>query len=317
MIIRRFAQWIRSNIRNDNGIEGPDAGLGRKAATDPHILPESWKKPQTPPEKIAGITTAASAALHPKKTGLPKGCVTGHLKSLAAYLEAQGNRFEDIRKCDRILSMKWVVLEIGCGCGDVALAIAARNPEIGVIATDKYDISSRDDSTSHYCRMASSWQKKQLTAQNTPLDNLVILRAEVDLLRFIPDQNIDSVVMVNPEPKVGKAVLAFIAAHRLESKIKPGDRQIIVKPYSREIGVMACGGLEFDHGEDWSRGLGFLFESSYTFTKADPELWSVNINNLSPYSKNSTQQDVYVCKDLHNLPAEIVMPSIGTDSIRQ
>jgi hypothetical protein len=261
----------------------------------------------------------ALSELRPKATGLPtNGGQTAPLETvnLAAYLESQENSFQDILKCHRIMSMESVILEIGCGCGAIARAIAVNNPTMGVIATDKYDFSYQEPATSHYCRMALSWRRKQLTAQTAPLDNLITLRAAVELLQFLPDHSIDSLLMVNPEPAVGKAVLAFLAAHSLESKIKPGKRQIVVKPYSREIGVMACGGLEFDHGEDWSRGLGFLFESPYTFTQADPVLWSVDVNRLSPYSKNSTQQDVYICKDLPHPETGFGRRSDKIDSIR-
>lgn len=212
---------------------------------------------------------------------------------LKIYLEQRGNRAEEIARLDSIQHMPSLILEIGCGAGEVAQEIAINNPDIGVIATDLYDWSSPLKRCSHYRQTALAWRERRLTVQLTRLSNLVVLRADAEILRYLPLKRIDSLVLINPEPKVGKAFLAFLHETGLDRHIKPGPRRLVVVPYSREIGVMSCGGLEFDHPADWSRGLGFLFESGFDFLKDDRIHWGVDLPGTSPYTTNSSQTDVY------------------------
>lgn len=211
-----------------------------------------------------------------------------------SYLETQGNSIPDIGKVKKILQMPHVILEIGCGSCEVAMRIAQCNPGWGIIATDLYECPPFSDSGSHYHQVARSWKERRLAAQHLPQENLTVLKAEIEILRYLPDQIVDTLLIINPEPRVGKALLDFLFQSDLCRKIKPGDRQLMVLPYSREMGIHSCGGYEFDHGEDWSLGLGFLMASGFQFIKEQGLQWGVDLYRTSPYWGNSTQMDVYV-----------------------
>ena len=220
-----------------------------------------------------------------------------HPDSLTPYLMLQENLPGEIAKLYTILQMDPVILEIGCGSGDVAREIAKKNPRIGVIATDQYDWTIPVQQGSYYQKTAWGWKERRLASQQNALDNLVLLRADIGMLRHLPEGCIDTILLVNPEPKVGRALLESLADPPTYRKIKPGEKQIIILPFSREMGVTCCGGNEFDHGEDWSRGLGFMMASGFTFRKAEPSQWQVDLVKRSLYSCNSTQKDVYVFGD--------------------
>jgi hypothetical protein len=191
--------------------------------------------------------------------------------------------------------MPQVLLEIGCGDGGAALQIARKNPDIGVIATDLYDWSHQPSSGTGYGKIARAWRERQLSAQTDSPANLVILRAEADLLRCLPVGAIDTILMVNPEPRVGKSFLDLIEGESLGVRIKQGPNQIVILPYSRELGVTACGGFSFEHDADWSRGLGFILGSGLGFRRGASVYWGVDLSRISAYTGNSTQRDIYVC----------------------
>ncbi|RLB98877.1 MAG: hypothetical protein DRH76_01440 [Deltaproteobacteria bacterium] len=216
------------------------------------------------------------------------------LAALDAYLGSEGNPAEDIQKVHFLLGMKTVLLEIGCGDGAVARQIAEKNPDMGVVATDVYLWDVPSPPGSHYRQVALAWKQRQLAAQQSPLENLVLLRARVDILRHLPEQSVDTVLMIHPEPSVSKEVLQRLAAPAFHWALKPGKRRIVVLPYSRELGYWACGGHEFDHGPDWSKGLGFLMESRFAFSIGQGVHWGVNLPRASRYTSNSTQTALYV-----------------------
>jgi hypothetical protein len=119
----------------------------------------------------------------------------------------------------------------------------------------------------------------------------------VALLRHFPRQSVDTVLMIHPEPRVGKEVLERLAEPAFCRRLKPGPRRIVALPYSRELGCWVCGGHEFDHGPDWSRGLGFLMESRFAFSKGRRVQWGIDLPRASRYTSNSTQTEVYVAGD--------------------
>ena len=228
--------------------------------------------------------------------GQPPGVVPGEAPSpWESYLLARGNPLQDIRRIPGILAKGEVILEIGCGDGEVAWRIAARNPGMGVIATDCYDCGARPDTGSLYGKVARLWQDRRLPAQEMPLENLVVLRAELDFLDCLPPRSLDSLLLINAEPSVGRKVVDFLSAPGLHSAVKPGERQGGILPHSREMGVCTSGGYEFDHGEDWSCGLGYLMASPLGFRKGSRLQWGIDLCRGSAYSCNSTQQDVYIC----------------------
>jgi hypothetical protein len=249
------------------------------------------------PIQAPGVSTAAAVV---SQIRLPN--------DMDAYLLQKGNASEDIARFHRVLSMGHVILELGCGGGEVAWQIASRNPQAGVIATDKFDLTGPSDEGSFYRKVARAWESGQLLIQQTILDNLVVLRAEADLLQYLPKRSIDTVLLINPEPAVGEAFVGSVQRQKWLDAVKPGDRRIVIKPFSREMNVMSCGGYEFDHSEDWSRGLGFILGSALHFKKAHPVQWSVDLSNASPYCKNSTQNSVYVCGEpAADTPAEVAV----------
>jgi len=210
------------------------------------------------------------------------------------YLRERENCEQGINKLIGILKMPQVLMEVGCGNAEAARQIALKNPNIGVIATDLYDWSHPQYSGSGYWQIAREWRAGQLPAQMNPLSNLVILRAETDLLQCFPIQAIDTIIMINPEPLVGKAILALLQGESLSSRMKHGPKQIVILPYSRELGLMACGGCEFEHGPDGSRGLGFIMESGLRFKRGASIQWGVDLSRISAYTGNSTQRDIYI-----------------------
>ena len=217
------------------------------------------------------------------------------LNLLNAYLLALDNIHDDICKLKKILEMPRIIFEIGCGSGEVAYEIALKNPHMGVIATDKYDWSVPDKSGSHYQKVALAWKEKQLKIQEYLPANMVVLRAEADIIRFFPDQCIDSVLLLNPEPKVCEAFLKFIREKSWHDKIKPGPDQILVVPFSREMGVSACSGFECSYTEERPGELSFLNAHHFRFRRGEKHHWGLNLTRASAYSRNSTKNDVYIC----------------------
>ena len=223
---------------------------------------------------------------------------------LSTRLEFQGNTPIAMAHVAAILARDRVIVEIGCGSAEIAWEIASKNPGIGVLATDSYEYPCIAEKNSGYGRVAKVWKNRMLRAQIFCPANLAIVRAEVDILKLLPNCSIDTILLVNPEPRIGRSVLDFLAEDRLMEKIKPGPLQIVIKPFSREMGISVCGGPEFNHGNDWSRGLGFLMENPFHFQKGERIQWSVNLGSASPYSSHSTQSDVYT----HGTDASALLP---------
>ncbi len=216
------------------------------------------------------------------------------LNLLNAYLLSHENYHEDISKLKKILDMVHIIFEIGCGSGEAAYEIALKNPNWGVIAIDKYDWAVPVKAGSHYQKVALAWREKQLKIQQCHPDNLVVLRGEADILRFFPDHCIDSVLMLNPEPKVCEAFLKFISENSWYQKIKPGPLQILVVPFSREMGVTACGGFECTYTEERPGELSFLKVGHFQFRRGEKHHWGLDLTRASAYSRNSAQNDVFI-----------------------
>ena len=213
------------------------------------------------------------------------------------YLLGRGNYINDISKLINILRMPQVLLEIGCGDAGAAVQIALKNPGIGVVATDLYDWSPPPSHGSGYGKIAREWRERQLPAQIDTPANLVILRAEASLRRGLPLRAIDTILLINPEPCVGKAFLDLLRTESLFLRIKQGPTQIVILPYSRELGLVACGGFSFEHDPDWSRGLGFILGSGLGFKLGASIHWGLDLSHISGYTGNSTQRGIYVYGD--------------------
>lgn len=257
-------------------------------------IPAPAPSPQPGLPDEPGPPTLAGLPLPPAAPAVPDADPETAASRWERYLQARENPLQDIRRLPGILAKGEVILEIGCGDAEVAWRIAARNPGLGVIATDCFDESRAAEAGSVYGRVARLWRERRLPAQEMPLENLVVLRAEMDLLDGLPPRSVDTLLLINAEPKVGQATVDFLAAPGRHPALKPGERQVVILPYSREMGVYASGGYEFDHPEDWSRGLGYLFESRLGFRKGSRIQWGVDLCRGSAYSCNSTQHDVYI-----------------------
>jgi hypothetical protein len=213
---------------------------------------------------------------------------------LTQYLQLQENIPADIEKIEHVLRLPRIILEIGCGTADVAWKIALKNPDVGVIASDKYDWSTDAGEHSYYRRIAVAWKEKKLPVQENFPHNLVLLRADTEIFRLFPDRSIDTVLLMNPEPNVARSFLFSVSCPSLLKKLKPGDPQILVIPFSRRLGLMASGSLEFDHDGDCPRGISYLTAGPLAFRKGPKEHWGLDLSCISSYSKNSTLNDVYI-----------------------
>jgi hypothetical protein len=244
--------------------------------------------------------------------GDPQMPFSGPPNALTACLMALENPHENIGKLGAILQLSNIILEIGCGDGKLAWEIARNNPDIGVIATDQYDWTIPARHGSYYQKTALVWKDRHLESQQDSLENFVLLRADITLLSHLPEACINTILLVNPEPKVGRAIMETLTDPVIFRKIRSGEKQIVILPFSREMGVSCCGGNEFYHDKDWSRGLGFMMVSGFDFRKGEPVQWHVDLAKFSPYSRNSTQKDVYVfgcrpqCKNTATKPGAII-----------
>jgi len=99
---------------------------------------------------------------------------------------------------------------------------------------------------------------------------------------------------------VGQAFVRLLQEEAIASKLKPGPNQIVILPYSRELGVMASGGFSFEHDPDWSRGLGYILGSGLSFRRGLPVQWGVDLLQVSAYTGNSTQRDIFIYGDTPN-----------------
>ncbi len=261
---------------------------------------------------VAGMVPVFSdSILHLPEAADSGSALRCDLSGLLRYLAERENCPEDIKKLNDLLQMPRVVLEIGCGNAETAHQIALMNPGMGVIATDLYDHTDQPTDGSGYGQIARVWRERRLPAQMDMPPNLVILRAEAGMLRHLPERTFDTVFLINPEPQAGKSFLDLLRVESLISKIKKGPVQIAILPYSREMGVMACGGSGFEHDPDWSRGLGFIMGSGFQFMRAAATHWGVDLSRMSAYTGNSTQTDLYVLGEPPECPE--LLPT-GQDS---
>ena len=277
------------NIKHDLRVKSRDCV--QDDAKQPPEQGHHFNDPLSPSPMVPRLSDESVFALVADRTRRQKECESSDRRG---YLLERENCDQDVSKLSNILAMPQVLLEIGCGNAEAARQIALRNPNIGVIATDLYDWSHPQYSRSGYGQVARDWRAGQLRAQINPLANLVILRAETNLLEFLPIQAIDTIILINPEPLVGKAILALLQGESLSLRMKHGPMQIVILPYSREIGLMACGGCGFEHDPDWSRGLGFIMESGLRFKRGGSIQWGVDLSRISEYTRNSTQRDIYI-----------------------
>ncbi len=143
---------------------------------------------------------------------------------LVSYLGAKefNNSLESILKIIYILeNYPHILLEVGGGTTKVAHALALKNQNIGVITFDKYDRLSGD-----YGEWGRDFQRNALIAQKNALNNLVVVRADQRMLRYLPLNAVDDILFVNPN-----FLLAEIKLDKeTQRPLKPNGR-ILQKPY--------------------------------------------------------------------------------------
>jgi hypothetical protein len=297
---RRLRHWVNRPLATlrGQGHGGPVASAPADFTPMPQSLADHQRNPTIADAKIPTLSVSDLPIKNDQDT---RHQWRTHAAERLAYLLERDNCSGDIDKLDTVLQMPQVLLEIGCGDAEAARQIALKNPGIGVIATDLYDWSQQQPGGGAcYGQVAQGWRDRDLPVQaDTPV-NLVVLRAEADLLHCLPLRSIDTVLLINPETAVGTSFLALIQGQSLSLKIKRGPNQIVILPYSREMGVMACGGCDFEHDPDWSRGLGFMMGSGLRFTRGASIQWGVDLSQISAYTRNSTQRNIFVCGELGN-----------------
>ena len=287
-------------------------GVSRPGPLPPTDSPFSEDQIRRPPVSLPCLPHAGQPPLPLDR--LPRELPTepdGGLLLLNHYLKGQCNAAEDIARLPQFLAKPRVILEIGCGSCEVAWQIARKNPDVGMIATDQYNWDAPPEEGSYYQKVALAWRERCLPVEQAAPENLLILRAEGELLRFLPDRSIDTLLLINAEPAMGNAFVDFLVEYDLLRKIRPGDRQVVMLPYCREMGVMACGGYEFEHSEDWSRGLSYIMNGRLRFRRGDRQQWGVDLLRASPYSRNSTQSKVFIYGDG---PAQKAAPGLPAAS---
>ncbi|MCP3952309.1 MAG: hypothetical protein GY697_08855 [Desulfobacterales bacterium] len=236
-----------------------------------------------------------------------------HSQDRASYLVSLGNRPETIARLDHVLKMDAAILELGCGNAEIAWQIASQNPSIGVIATDIYRSPCLTGSVSGYAKASRAWTNGLLKAQILAPGNLVILRAGACLLSLLPPESINTILLVNPEPAVGRAFLKLLTETPTSRRaVRPGSNQLVIKPFSKKMGITTCGGYEFSTEADWSRGIGFMRDSPFVFKDAPRIQWHVDLGVFSDYSRNSTQAGVSVCGNIR-LPSQSVKTLVFKD----
>lgn len=290
------ARW-RVGLKIRSSRPGCDAtpGLVCHREPAPNARPLAFVIPSAPQPALPGLNDGESHSL--QLEGLARElpmAPDATFDPLSHYLFGQGNPPAEIARLPQVLNRDRVILEIGCGSCEVAWQIALKNPDIGVVATDLYPWETPAEEGSFYQKVATAWRAGSLPVQQDPPPNLVILRAESEILRLLPEGAIDTLLLINPEPLMGKAFIDFLVENDLCRKIRPGRKQIVIIPYCREMGVMACGGYEFQHAEDWSRGLDYVMDGRLRFQRGDRLQWGVDLHRTSPYSRNSTQSGVFI-----------------------
>ena len=290
--------------------------LGCDAPPDPSCRRESAPKtaavafaiPGAPQPALPGLNDSGPHSLHLEQLalGLP---LKPDFDPLSHYLFGQGNPPAEIARLPQVLKKDRVILEIGCGSCEVAWQIALMNPDIGVVATDFYPWETPADEGSFYQKVAAAWRAGSLPVQQDTPPNLVILRAESEILRLLPDRAVDTLLLINPEPLMGKAFIDFLMGNDLCRKIRPGHKQIVIIPYCRELGVMACGGYEFQHADDWSRGLDYVMDGRLRFQRGDRLQWGVDLHRASPYSRNSTQGGIFIYGGCRQCGGDLDLPA--------
>ncbi|MBF0217074.1 MAG: hypothetical protein HQL30_08790 [Candidatus Omnitrophica bacterium] len=149
----------------------------------------------------------------------------GSARGLREYLaELNPNHPEQVKRAVEILMSKSrIVIDAGCGNADPARAMAEADKEAGVIA---FDIYNAGPGVAGFSRDALAWESNTLEAQKDQPGNLAILRADIRLLKYLPDNSMDKFIAGSPGFGLWEDIMG--TAPKILAKLKAGGELIII-----------------------------------------------------------------------------------------
>ena len=131
------------NLKHERQIKGHVSALND--AKRPPEKDRHFNAPSSLPLKGSNLSDESEFAQSADCARRIKECESSDRRG---YLVERENCDQDIDKLNSILTMPQVLMEVGCGNAEAARQIALRNPNIGVVATDLYDWSDLQCSSS-------------------------------------------------------------------------------------------------------------------------------------------------------------------------
>ncbi len=180
-------------------------------------------------------------------------------------LGRDGSNSRSIDSLWRVLERGSRLLEIGSGRTDAAVAIAAKNHDLGVIATDIYNENS---GTEVYRAYAEEWRQGGLLGQELRLDNLALLKCGAEILEYLPDSSLDYILLVNPEMSAVEELAHEFKDKGGLKKLKPGGK-VVIRSYWWGI----------DHYEA-------IFGEGFDFVPEPLDFLGVHLQAVSEFSGN-------------------------------
>ena|GEM_PF-3266336 len=184
---------------------------------------------------------------------------------LESFLLAQGNPAGQAVIVKEMLGHREALLEIGSGRTIAAFALAIKNKDIGVIATDIYDYKAKEDI---YRKFADEWKSGKLLGQEIELGNLVVLRAGAEIITYFPDNSLDYILLVSPELNAVEQLSGLIKNEEALRKLKPGGK-IVIQSY--------WWGIDYYNS---------LFGEGFKFKRAGIDFLGVNLRAVSNFEGN-------------------------------
>ncbi|MDO8675914.1 MAG: hypothetical protein Q7K71_07380 [Candidatus Omnitrophota bacterium] len=185
---------------------------------------------------------------------------------LEAYLKQVGNgKFHEAYDALQlaIRQGKQIIIEIGSGNTNNALALAKKNPEAFILATDEYKINPTGQTV--YKDFALDFEAERLSAQKSgsdPLEavqNIRVVRGFADIVLYLPDATVDSIVLVQPAKEALEELIELIV----------GASNMLRKLQGASIAVYGMEGLVDTYLELIISKFNFLKQSSPVFKNVD------------------------------------------------
>lgn len=149
---------------------------------------------------------------------------------LAGYLltKIPKGHESEVKSCLALLeSYRDALLEIGCGDGITSWLIASEYPNIGVIATDQFNVhKSQDRDAIKYDENRRRYENFTLDCQIHSIDNFIITRAESDIIETLPSEVLTYLLVVNPALGLEEDLInRLVSIRRI---LKPGGKIFII-----------------------------------------------------------------------------------------